>query len=257
MQHLRAVGFYAWLLVTTPAICLLLLLCYPLPYAVRYRVGRLWTDSTLWALRRVCALEWSFSGLEHLPVGPAIVMCKHQSAWETMALQQVMPPHTWILKRELLRVPFVGWGLALLDPIAIDRAAGVRAMRTIAREGRRRLERGIWVVVFPEGTRTAPGERRAYHPGGALLAQQTGAPVLPVAHDAGLYWPRASFLKKPGRIRCVVGPPIASRGRDAADILKDVESWIERTCAELQATAVSVPESCVPGTSPAPEADRR
>ncbi|MFQ5610317.1 MAG: lysophospholipid acyltransferase family protein [Woeseiaceae bacterium] len=233
MLFLRSLAFYACMLITTPLVMLLLLICYPLPYPMRFRAGRNWADVTLWTLRKFCRLDWEFQDLENLPTGPAIVMCKHQSAWETMALQQVVPPHVWILKRELLWIPIFGWGLALLDPVGIDRSAGLRAMRAVIREGSKRLEKGTWLVVYPEGTRTAPGEKRSYQPGGGLLAEKTGYPVVPVAHNAGLFWPRASFIKRPGHIKCVIGPVIETEGRRAPEIMRDIEAWIETTSEEL------------------------
>jgi len=231
------------MLVTTPMVLLLLLICYPLPYAARFRAGRNWADITLWTLRKFCRLDWEFQGLESLPDSPAIVMCKHQSAWETMALQQVVPPHVWILKRELLWIPIFGWGLALLDPVGIDRSAGLRAMRAVIREGRKRLQNGTWLIVYPEGTRTAPGEKRSYQPGGGLLAEKTGCPIVPVAHNAGLFWPRSSFLKRPGHIKCVFGPVIETQGRRATEIMHEVETWIETTSDELIAEARGERES--------------
>lgn len=233
MLNLRAAAFYACMLFSTPLVLLGLLLSFPLPYPLRFRVGRTWADITLWTLQKCCRLDWRFEGLQNLPPGPAIVMCKHQSAWETMALQTVIPAHTWILKRELLWLPLFGWGLALMKPVAIDRGAGMRAMKTVIREGRKRLEEGIWLVVFPEGTRTAPGEKRKYHPGGGLLAEKTACPIVPVAHNAGQYWPRGGFVKRPGTIRCVVGPVVDTQGRKAAELTQEIEHWIETTSEKL------------------------
>ena len=233
MLILRALAFYFCMLISTPVVLTGLLLSFPLPFRMRFRIGRTWADITLWTLRKFCHLNWKFEGLQNLPDGPAIVMCKHQSAWETMALQQVLPPHVWILKRELFWLPVFGWGLALLNPVAIDRKAGMKAMKAVVREGKKRLDRGIWLVVFPEGTRTAPGEKRKYQTGGGLLAENTGYPVVPVAHNAGLYWPRSSFTKCPGTIRCVIGPLIRSEGRKAVELTREIEHWIETTSDEL------------------------
>jgi len=233
----RASVFYLSALISAAMVCTALLLARPLPFAARSRVGRLWTDFNLRVLRTVCGVRWEIRGTEHIPPGPAIVMCKHQSAWETMSLQQVFPPQTWVMKRSLLWIPLFGWGLALLDAIAIDRKAGFRALKAMVREGRKRLARGAWIVVFPEGTRVAPGERRAYQPGGGLLAAETGALVVPVAHDAGRCWPRNSFVKRPGTIHMEIGPPIDPAGLKAAEITRRCEEWIEATCARLLAAA--------------------
>jgi 1-acyl-sn-glycerol-3-phosphate acyltransferase len=237
MAHLRAAIFYVTSAVSAALVCTALLLAFPLPYRLRFRVGRLWTDLNLWMLRRVCGIDWIVRGREHIPAGPAIIMCKHQSAWETMALQQIFPPQVWLLKRELLWIPLFGWGLYLMDSIAIDRKAGFRAMKALVRQGRQRLARGAWIVVFPEGTRVAPGERRRYLPGGGLLAIDTGAPVVPVAHNAGLYWPKNSFAKRPGTIELEIGPVIEPVGLSATEVTRRVEAWVEPATARLVAKA--------------------
>ncbi|HLS87465.1 MAG TPA: lysophospholipid acyltransferase family protein, partial [Burkholderiales bacterium] len=163
----------------------------------------------------------------------AVILSKHQSAWETLAFQLFFPPQVHVLKRELLWIPFFGWGLALMSPIAIDRARGVAALRQIARRGRKRLAQGFWVVVFPEGTRVPPGERRPYQLGGAWLAADSGAPVVPVAHNAGLFWPRNAFVKRPGTVTVRIGPTIDPAGRDAQTINRLAEEWIEKEQARL------------------------
>jgi 1-acyl-sn-glycerol-3-phosphate acyltransferase len=181
-------------------------------------------------------LRYRVEGRENIPAGNAIILAKHQSTWETLAMQQVFPPQVWLLKRELLKIPFFGWGLALLEPIAIDRNAGRKALKQLAEIGKDRLGQGLWVVVFPEGTRTAFGDKGQYQVGGAYLAEKSGYPVVPVAHDAGRFWPRHSFLKYPGEIRMVIGKPIESRGRKAGEINREVEEWIEARMAEFAAT---------------------
>jgi 1-acyl-sn-glycerol-3-phosphate acyltransferase len=213
----------------------LCLLTFPFPFRWRYAVVSRWAHTQLWLLRVLCRLDWSVEGTGHLPRGAAIVFAKHQSSWETIALQAMVPPQAWVLKRELMWIPFFGWALALLRPIAIDRGAGRRAVDQIIEQGRDRLEHGIWVVVFPEGTRVAPGQRRRYGIGGAALAAATGYPVVPVAHNAGTYWPRRGFLKKPGTIRAVIGPAIDSRGKTPEEINRLAEDWIEAAVASLEA----------------------
>jgi 1-acyl-sn-glycerol-3-phosphate acyltransferase len=181
----------------------------------------------LWCLRALCGIRWTVEGHEHLPATPSVILSKHQSAWETLAFQQIFPPQVHVLKRELLWLPFFGWGLALMSPIAIDRRRGVAALRSIARRGQKRLEQGFWVVVFPEGTRVAPGESRDYQPGGAWLAAASGAPVVPVAHNAGLYWPRNAFVKRPGTVTIRIGPSIDSTKCDPLTINAMAKKWIE------------------------------
>lgn len=205
----------------------LTLLTFPFSFETRYRFVSFWTRFNLWWLERTCKLGFSVEGKENLPGGNAIAMVKHQSAWETLGLQVILPPQVWIIKQELLRVPFFGWGLAMLQPIALDRNAGRRALEQLVQQGGDRLRQGRWVVVFPEGTRVAPGAKGQYHPGGALLAARTGFPVVPIAHNAGRYWRRRGFIKYPGTIRVVIGPAVETRGRKAREILRDVESSIE------------------------------
>lgn len=230
---LRALAFYLWAALTGAVFAALLVLSAPLPHRWRYRVGTGWTRLNLGFLRLVCGLRWQVEGLEHLPAGPVVILCKHQSAWETMALQTIFARQVWVLKRELLWVPLIGWGLAMLNPIAIDRKAGFRAIKEIARQGAERLADGACVVVFPEGTRTAPGSSHPYHGGGGLLAERAGVPVVPVAHNAGLFWPRNGFAKRAGCISVRIGPPIAAEGRKAAEITREAREWIEANSEAL------------------------
>ncbi len=227
MIFLRSALFWLTLILLTPPYAILALLAAPLPRMARYRFISGWSHAVVGCLRYICGIDWRVEGREHLPRRPAVILAKHQSAWETLAFQRILPPQVHVLKRELLWIPFFGWGLALMSPIAIDRSRGMAAMRRIARRGKERLEQGFWVIVFPEGTRVAPGTRRKYQPGGAWLAAQAGAPVVPVAHNAGRVWPRNSFLKYPGRVTVRIGPPIESAGREPEAITAMAETWIE------------------------------
>jgi 1-acyl-sn-glycerol-3-phosphate acyltransferase len=210
------------------------ILALPLPYRHRYALVSRWTHWNLWWLDKTCGLNHTVIGLENIPERPTIVFCKHESAWETLALQRYFKPQVWVIKRELLWIPFFGWGLATLRPIAIDRKSSRAALDQILTQGRDRLRDGCWVVIFPEGTRVAPGERRRYRQGGAVLAENTGCPVLPIAHNAGDFWPRKSFIKRPGTIRLAIGPVIESTGRSAAEINRLAENWIESTVKEIR-----------------------
>ena len=221
-----------WLSATVYAPLSLLTIVLPFPW--RYRLISRWARWQLFMLKHLCGLDYRVEGREHLPMGAAVILAKHQSAWETIAFQQVFPSQTWVLKRELLWIPLFGWALALLRPIAIDRGAGRQAIEQVIEQGRERLQSGIWVVVFPEGTRVAPGTRRRYGIGGAALAAASGYPVVPVAHNAGSFWPRRGFLKRPGTIRVVIGPVIDSHGRSAEEIRSQAEEWIENTMAGLE-----------------------
>lgn len=211
----------------TPIFALLAILLFPLPFPARFRVISKWAKINIWWLRITCGIRIRVQGREHIPAQPCIVLCKHQSAWETLFLQELFSPQVWVLKRSLLWVPFFGWGLAMMHPIAIDRGAGRKAVNQVVEQGQRRLADGAWVVIFPEGTRIAPGRKGRYRLGGAILAASAGVPVLPIAHNAGELWPRNSFLKWPGTIDLVIGPPIPSEQRTAEAIMADTEAWIE------------------------------
>jgi 1-acyl-sn-glycerol-3-phosphate acyltransferase len=199
----------------------------PFSFKVRYYVIGHFAKVNLWLLEKICGIHYVVEGKENIPDETAIIFCKHQSTWETMALQRIFPPQTFVVKRELLWLPFFGWGLYTLDPIAIDRKAGRNAIRQVVKQGIDRLKRGIWVVIFPEGTRLKPGVRGKYKIGGAILAEQSGYPVVPVAHNAGEYWPKGAFLKKPGTIKVVIGPAIDTRNKPADQILAEAEHFIE------------------------------
>ena len=227
MTLLRSSLFAAALVLITPPYALVALATFPLPRMLRYRVISGWSRAVVLLARNLLGIEWRVEGRENLPARPAVILSKHQSAWETLAFQQIFPPQVHVLKRELLWIPFFGWGLALMSPIAIDRSRGVAALRSMARRGRERLGQGFWIVVFPEGTRVAPGERRAYQLGGAWLAAASGAPIVPVAHNAGLVWPRNAVLKHPGTVTVRIGPPIDSANRDPKTLNALAETWIE------------------------------
>jgi 1-acyl-sn-glycerol-3-phosphate acyltransferase len=226
MTLARSSLFALALAVITPPYALLALATFPLPRMVRYRIISGWSRLVVYLAKTILGIAWRIEGEENLPARPSVILAKHQSAWETMAFQLIFPPQVHVLKRELLWIPFFGWGLALMSPIAIDRARGIAALRSIARRGRERLAQGFWVVVFPEGTRVAPGERRDYQLGGAWLAAAAGAPVVPVAHNAGLFWPRNAFLKRSGTVTVRIGPMIDGQ-RDPKIINQLAETWIE------------------------------
>jgi 1-acyl-sn-glycerol-3-phosphate acyltransferase len=209
-------------------------LTFPFPPLTRYRIISLWARSMMWWLRVTCGIRYRVFGLEHIPQTPCVVLSKHQSAWETLAFQQIFPPQVWVLKRSLLWIPFFGWGLAMTSPIAIDRSAGREALKQLTAQGKDRLKQGFWVIVFPEGTRVAPGSRGKYHIGGAWLATHTGTDVVPVAHNAGEFWPKNAFLKKPGTITVSIGQPIPSAGLKPDQLNRQVEDWIESEMTRLE-----------------------
>ena len=234
---LRSFVFALFQLVTTPFFALIALLTFPFRPLTRYRIITLWSRCNLAAARLICGIRYRVLGAEHIPSEPCIILAKHQSAWETLAFQRIFPPQVWVVKRELLWVPFFGWGLAMLSPIAIDRAAGARALRQTLEQGRDRLSQGFCIVIFPEGTRVAPGARGTYHAGGAWLAVQTGVRVVPVAHDSGRCWGRRAFLKYPGVITVSIGKPVATGSANVEDINARVEDWIEEELERIEAYA--------------------
>lgn len=209
------------------------LFCYKLPYKVRYGVINLWTWAITSCLTIFCGICYRVEGRENIPKTNAIIFSKHQSTWETFILPMIFPHPAIIIKKELLNIPFFGWGLRLLDPIAINRKDKSSAMDQIVALGKARLAKGDWILVFPEGTRIAPGEKSKYKIGGGVLAEKTGYPVVPVALNSGEYWPKRSFLKKPGRITVAIGPAIETKGRLAADIMKEAQTWIENKMQEI------------------------
>jgi 1-acyl-sn-glycerol-3-phosphate acyltransferase len=197
-------------------------------------VDHSWSRINLWGLEHICGLKYRLHGAENIPDTSCIIFAKHQSAWETIALISIIPgPKAWVLKRELLYMPFLGWVMIYFKPIAIDRKSGHRAVDQIVEQGIQRLETGKKVFVFPEGTRVAPGTRKRYGIGGAILAEKSGYPVLPVAHNAGVFWRRRDIRKYPGTIDVRIGPLIQTQGLSAVEINKAAETWIESTVESL------------------------
>ncbi len=220
-------------IVITPLYALIVFAAFPLSPLTRYRITSGWAHLMLFLLRVVCGIHYRVIGAEHIPQTPSIVLSKHQSAWETLAFQQIFPPQVWVLKRELLRVPFFGWALALTSPIAIDRSSGKAALKQIVEQGKDRLKQGFWIVIFPEGTRIAPGEKGKYRIGGAWLATHTAVPVIPVAHNAGEFWGKNAFIKLPGTITVSIGTAIDPMGMEPDDLNARVEAWIEAEMAHI------------------------
>ena len=231
---LRSLLFYVGLIAATFVFGSLSLLVLPLSLERRQRFVGCWIRFVLWWLRWSCGIRYEVEGLDRLPSpGPAVVLSKHQSAWETIALQHILPPHAIVIKRELLWLPFFGWGMAGLEPISLDRSRGQQALQRVLKQGQEKLGQGRWVTIFPEGSRVPTGRRGRYHASGALLAISAGCPVVPLAHNAGHYWPVAGWRLRPGCVRLVIGDPIATRGRKPREVMAEVEAWIEQQVAEL------------------------
>jgi len=225
--------FFLGQVVTAPVFTLIALLSMPLNPLTRNVLISGWARSMLWWLRITCNIRHKITGLENLPNSPSIILAKHQSAWETLAFQSIFPTQVYVLKRNLLWIPIFGWGLAMSSPIAIDRSAGRDALKKLVAKGKTRLNKGFWIVIFPEGTRKAPGERGKYLIGGAWLATHTQTQVVPVAHNAGKFWAKNSFIKKPGIIQIHIGKPIQTAALKADALNSQVEHWIESEMATL------------------------
>lgn len=234
MLWIRSVLFLIGMLIATPIFSILVILLFSLPNVTRSRIASGWAYFVIWWLRVTCRLKHEVRGQENMPDHPAIILSKHQSAWETIGLQTIFPPQVWVMKRSLLLIPFLGWAFIALAAIPIDRSSGREALKKLVEHGKDRLARGLWVVIFPEGTRTAPNEKGKYHIGGAWLAAKTETTVVPVAHNAGQYWRKNAFIKSPGTIQVVIGPPIETAGLKPDQINKQVETWIEAEMVKLK-----------------------
>jgi len=208
-----------------------------LPFRLEYKFAQAWGRTMMWGGRVFCGFRYQVEGTENIPEETSVVLIKHSTVFETYAQIVLFPPQTWVLKRELLWVPFFGWGLAALKPIAIDRGSGRAAVTQVIQQGKQRLKDGIWVSVFPEGTRVAPGTTRKYGISGAALAKEAGVKVVPVAHNAGDFWPRRGVTKKPGLIRVVIGPPIDASAQSPKETNQLAQDWIEKTMAEISPEA--------------------
>lgn len=231
---LRNLVYWLVLALVTPLFFLALFLTAPLPRRMRHVFGESWARFLLWMLVHVVGLKYRVVGAENIPATPSVICSKHQSGWETLALQEIFPSQVYVAKKELLWIPFFGWGLALMNSIAISRADGARATRIIQEQGRERLSHGFWITIFPEGTRVRPGQHGRYKLGAARMAQTLGIPLVPVAHNAGEFWPRNAFLKYPGEVTVVIGPAVMPTETSTPDsLMQQVEAWIEARQREI------------------------
>jgi 1-acyl-sn-glycerol-3-phosphate acyltransferase len=237
MQYVRSFLYLVLFVAATAVFGVVVLISALLPLSIqqRYAIPRAWGLFLAWLAGVVCGLTYTVEGQENLPQEPFISLWKHSSTWDTFAQMFVVPPASWLLKREVVWIPIVGWAVSTYKPIAINRGAGHAAVNQVVSQGRERLRSGMGVIVYPEGTRVAPGQTRKYGISGALLATETGAPVVPIAHNSGYFWPRHSILKKPGVIRVVIGPPIPTQGRTPRAVNEQAQQWIEAKVAEIVA----------------------
>lgn len=227
MIAFRSIIFMIGQWLFTPIFSVLALLTFPFSPIKRNQLISLWAKTMLWWLRVTCKVEYQVQGLSHLPSTPSVILAKHQSAWETLAFQLIFPPQVYVMKQSLLWIPFFGWGLAMTSPIAIDRSAGRKALKKLVQLGKARLKKGFWVVVFPEGTRIPTKTIGKFHIGGAWLASGSDATVVPVAHNAGNFWPKNSILKYPGTIQVIIGEPFSAKDLKPDEVNKRVEAWMQ------------------------------
>ncbi|MDC1286493.1 1-acyl-sn-glycerol-3-phosphate acyltransferase [Gammaproteobacteria bacterium] len=211
-------------------------LSFYMPLWFRMGIVKFWIAYSLASLRITCGLKYTVEGTENIPEDGFIVMSKHSSTWETIAIQRFFRPMVWVVKRELTWIPFFGWALKAMNVIALDRGTGRKAISQLIRESKQRMDQGRILAMFPEGTRVLPMQSKPFKLGGAIVSQRTGYAVLPVAHNAGEFWPRHSWIKWPGTIRVVIGPPIEPDGKKAEAIIAEVGSWITRECAAISDT---------------------
>jgi len=237
LLYCRSGLLFAVVLAATIIFGFLMLIAAMLPFSLQYKLASFWGTYVMFMTKAICGLSYQVSGLENITQDHnAIVLCKHQSAWETIFLMAILPPSSILLKKSLLWIPFWGWAMATLKPIAIDRSSPKQALSQLLKQGAKRLQEGYWIVMFPEGTRMAPGEQGKFSASGSLLAQRTGYPIVPIAHNAGEFWSRNSFVKYPGVIQVKIGSVITVEDRKSKDINTEAEAWINNTMREIETT---------------------
>ena len=242
LQYFYSLAFVSSMFISSVYISITGTIFLPFPFSVRYRFINFYSVLNLWVLKHLCNIDYRVEGTENIPDEACIIFSKHQSALETMMVQRVFPSLTFVVKRELLWLPFFGWGLRSIDPIAIDRKSGRKAIGQVVEQGIERLKKGISIVIFPEGTRSKPGTKLPYKKGGAILASKSEHKVIPVAHTAGEYWPKGFFSRQTGTIVMSIGPAIETKGKKTEEIMKKAECWIETKMKELS-TIDTYPEA--------------
>lgn len=230
---LRATLFWILFLPVLLLSAITLVLFFFMPLRFRVGVIRLWIGYSLLCLRLTCGLDYSIEGLENIPENGFIVMSKHSSTWETIAIQRFFRPLVWVVKQELTWIPFFGWALKAMNVIALNRGTGRKAINQLINESQYHMDRGRILMLFPEGTRVLPMQHKKFKLGGAIVSQRTGYSVLPIAHNAGEFWPRHSWIKWPGTIRVVIGKPIDPEGKSPEQIIGEVSSWIVKECERI------------------------
>jgi 1-acyl-sn-glycerol-3-phosphate acyltransferase len=249
LSYLRSLLFFLILFIITPPYTTLsVLLCFWMPHRWRRMSVAPWVAVTNWLVKHLLGIKYELRGAENIPDRPVVILCKHQSAWETLILQELFSGVLFVWKKELKMIPFFGWALAITPSISIDRGAGKEAMKSLVDQGKLRLGQGYSIAIFPEGTRAAPGTQRRYKIGGAYLATVADAPVLPIALNSGEFWGKNSFLKEPGVVTVSIGPVIETKGLSADEVNARAEAWIE---GEMRRISPYLYEGQEPTTQPA------
>ena len=251
MNFLRSLVYLLVMALYTPPFIVVWMLFFWLPTRQFRRLSMIWVHIAMWLIRHVLGIDYRVLGAENIPKTPCVVFSKHQSAWETIVLQHIFYLASYVYKKELHWLPFFGWGLAALPFVGIDRGAGKDALVQVATRGKQRLAEGYPVVIFPEGTRVAPGSKKRYKIGGAYLAQQAGVPAVPVALNSGEFWRRNAFVKHPGTVTISIGPAIDPTGLTADDISTRVEAWIETEMRRISPQLYGSPETSAPARTQA------
>ena len=236
MQFIRSLIFTAYMMLSACVFGLAMTLCFWLPYRALFEIARTWARILFWMLDKLCGLTFVVEGRERIPAGNHIIMSNHTSAWETVAPFLIFPPQVWVLKRELMWIPFIGWGLKLLRSISINRGAGHRAVNQVIDQGKARLADGLWIVIFPEGTRVTAGDKRKYGVSGAMLAIAAGKCIVPLSHNAGEFWARRGILKRQGTIRVIIGEPIDATGKEPRKLNEQIREAIDGGLARIAAS---------------------
>ena len=227
MSLLRSLFFQFYLYISVLCASILVVLSFPLPYAIKFSIARNWGQSMLWVGEKVCNIKFQVEGKENIPLQPSVIMIKHSSVFEAYAQLVVFPQQTWVVKKELQWVPIFGWALNILKAIPINRKSGRTAVTQVIEEGKKRLKNGIWITIFPEGTRMKPGESKKFGISGAILAKSANVKIIPVAHNAEDFWESHKIIKKPGTVRFCIGRPINTNEKEVREINLEVKEWID------------------------------
>lgn len=234
MLFLKSLLYFLGSVIALIFVILSMLLTFYLPIKYRYRIGSLWGKFNTWWLGIVCGVKIELIGQENIPKQACVIVSNHQSAWETFAFQKIFPHQSWVLKKQLLLIPIFGWGLALLKPITINRGEKLKALKKIIKQGSARIKQGIFVVIFPEGTRQPYGKLGKYQKGGVSIAKNSLCDILPVYHNAGIAWPKHSFIKYPNTVTVVIGKPVSVKDKTTTALIKEIRDW-----TKIQASSIN------------------